>query len=129
MSARAKVAVIVLAAWTAFVWITRINNALADAELSAGGKAFSIVLSLSLLALAAASVWAVWTARAVRVIQVFAAWTVLVWAVRIPMILVADHAVGFKAVHAMLGLVSIALAAVAYRVAVSPAREPAGSLS
>ena len=53
--------------------------------------------------------------EAVRVIHVFAAWTGVVWAVRIPMIVLADHAVGFKVVHAMLGLISIGLAAVAYR--------------
>lgn len=127
--ASARIAVVALAAWTAFVWLTRINNALTDEALSSAAKAGSVLLSLSLLGLAAASVWAVWTARATRVISVFVGWTVVVWAVRLPQILLADHTVGFKAVHAVLGLVSMVLAMVVWRVAVSPQREPAGTLA
>ncbi len=49
--------------------------------------------------------------------QAFAALTVVVWVVRVPLILVADHAVGFKVVHAAIGLVAIALAVGVWRTA------------
>jgi hypothetical protein len=48
-------------------------------------------------------------------LRVFAGWTVVVWVVRVPMILVADHVVGFKIVHATLGLISVGLAALVWR--------------
>ena len=51
----------------------------------------------------------------VRGVTAFAAGTTLYWAVRIPMILLADHPVGFKVVHAVLAAVSIALAVAAWR--------------
>jgi hypothetical protein len=108
---------IVLVAWTVYVWSTRIANALGDAALSSGGKAFSVGLSLTFEAFAVAGIVIVvrsWsrprTHLQARVVQAFAAWTVLVWVVRVPMIALDDHVVGFKVVHAMLGVISIALA-------------------
>jgi hypothetical protein len=109
--------VVGLVVWTAYVWITRIANAWGDAALSTGGKVASTLLSLSLLVPAAAvGVVAVRRRRArpsaaeVVVLRVFAGWTIAVWAVRVPMILAADHSVAFKGVHAALGLVSVVLA-------------------
>ncbi len=49
------------------------------------------------------------------------AWTVAVWVVRIPMIALDDRSVGFKVVHAVLGLISIGLAAVVWRSTSRPA--------
>ncbi len=119
-----------LAGWTLFVWGTRISNALGDAELSSGGKAFSIGLSVALIALAVAAVFARFRHHlmAARLATIFAWASVGVWMIRLPMIVLADHSVGFKVVHAVLGLVAIGLAAIvlwASRVA-SESSDPAG---
>lgn len=110
-----------LAGWTAYVWVTRIANALGDAALDGVGKAVSLVLSLSMLALAAGSAYVLvaarqrpWSTTEVRAVQVFVAWTVAVWAVRVPQILLADHDLAFSAVHTALGLISIVLALVSW---------------
>jgi len=129
MSIAARASVSALAAWTVFIWSIRIFNALGDAALDVGEKAFAVALSLSLLGLAAASVRAAWTGRGVGVIRVFATWTTLVWAYRITMILLAEHEVGFKVVHTILGLVSVVLAVLVYRFAVFQDTEPASSVS
>ena len=113
---------IALVIWSLYVWSTRISNAAGDAALSTGSKAFSIGLSLTFVAFALAGVVVLvrsWsrprTGAECNVLRSFAIWTVVVWAVRVPMILLADHVVGFKVVHAMLGLISIALAALVWR--------------
>lgn len=80
-------------AWTVFVWAGRIRN---------GG---AVLLALSFLALAAIAIW-----RRGRWVTALAVWTVAVWAVRTPFILVHDHPAGFKVVHSVLAVVSIALA-------------------
>jgi hypothetical protein len=111
-----------LVVWSAYVWSTRIRNAAGDAALSTGGKAFSIGLSVTFLAFAVAGLVVVvraWSRALTRVealvLRAFAAWTALVWLVRIPMILADSHSVGFKVVHAVLGLVSMGLAAWVWR--------------
>ena len=86
--------------WTVFVWIGRIRN---------GG---SVLLAASFLALVAV---ALWQRRASWTVTVLAAWTVLVWAVRTPEILVHDHPADFKVVHTVLAIVSIAFAVSAQR--------------
>jgi hypothetical protein len=115
MSRRSRIAIVALAAWTAFVWITRINNAWGDASMSGGGKWITTAVSLALVVLAAGSVWAVWTARARRLVDAFCVTTVVVWVVRVPQILLDDHDVAFKVVHATLGLISVALAGWVWR--------------
>jgi len=45
-----------------------------------------------------------------RGVAALAAATIVVWVVRLPLVLVHDHAAGFKAVHAVLAVVSLALA-------------------
>jgi hypothetical protein len=111
-----------LVVWSAYVWSTRIRNAAGDATLSSGGKAFSIGLSITFLAFAVAGLvvlvraWSRPLTRAETVaLWAFAGWTVAVWLVRIPMILLDDHSVGFKAVHAVLGLISIGLSVWVWR--------------
>jgi hypothetical protein len=84
--------------WTAFVWIGRIRN---------GGSA---LLAASFLVLAALALW-----RRRPWLTVLAVWTVAVWAVRTPYILVHDHPADFKVVHVVLAIVSIALAVSAQR--------------
>ncbi len=85
-------------AWTVFVWAGRIRN---------GG---SVLLAGTFLVLAAIALW-----RRRHWVTALAAWTVVVWAVRTPVILVHDHPVGFKVVHTVLAVVSIALAVTAAR--------------
>lgn len=84
--------------WTVFVWAGRIRN---------GG---SLLLAASFLVLAGLALW-----RRRLWVTLLAAWTVGVWAVRTPYILVHDHPADFKAVHVVLAVVSIALAVVAQR--------------
>jgi hypothetical protein len=85
-------------AWTVFVWAGRIRN---------GG---SVLLAASFLALVALAIW-----RRGRWITALVVWTIGVWAVRTPDILVHDHPVGFKVVHTVLAAVSIGLAISAQR--------------
>jgi hypothetical protein len=95
---------IVLVVWTAFVWAGRIRN---------GGSILLAGSFLLLAALVVASLWKrVWMRAAVTALVV---WTIGVWVVRTPMILAHDHPAGFKAVHAVLAVVSISLAVWAER--------------
>lgn len=111
---------LVLAGWQVLVWGTRIDNVLGDDGLDAGGKAARLALSASFLALAAVAVWAWRSARhgglvapaAARWVRVGAAWTTGVWVVRGVGIALGDHDAAFIAVHLVLAVVSIALAAV-----------------
>ena len=101
--------------WTVFVWGNRISNALNSDE-STGGKIFSVVLSLVMLAFAL-SVALIWVRQRftqlsesmVRVITAAGVVTVLVWLVRIPQIALGDHDAGFIIVHALLGVISIVI--------------------
>lgn len=89
---------IVFLAWTVFVWAGRIRN---------GG---SVLLAASFLVLAVMAAW-----RRGRWITALVIWTIGVWAVRTPYILVHDHPVGFKVIHTVLAAASIALAISAQR--------------
>lgn len=98
-----------LAGWTVFVWGTRVRNIARD-----GGTTVSLLASVALVALAV--VVAVSLVRGGRprwAVPALAAATVVAWALRTPAILLADHAVGFKVVHTVLALVSVALAVAA----------------
>ena len=88
----------VFVGWTVFVWAGRIRN---------GGSA---LLAASFLALAAMAIW-----RRGRWITALVVWTVAVWVVRTPFILVHYHPGGFKVVHTVLAAVSIGLALSAQR--------------
>lgn len=97
-------AALVLVAWTVFVWAGRIRN---------GG---SVLLAASFLVLAAVVVASMWKRRwRPYAVGALAIWTIVVWAVRTPMILVHDHPAGFKIVHTVLAVVSIGLAVWAER--------------
>ena len=115
-------ALLALVVWSLYVWSTRIRNATGDDTLSSGSKAFSVVLSLTFIAFAVAAAVVLvraWSRPLARVealvLRGFAVWTVAVWVVRIPMIALDGHSIGFKVVHAVLGLISIALAAMVWR--------------
>lgn len=107
------------AAWMAFVWVTRIRNALGDDGLSTGGQVQAYGLSALGLGGAAAMAW--WARSAceggegaagvpVPGVRAVAAAHAGIWLVRGSAIAVGDRAAGFKVVHTVLALVSIALA-------------------
>lgn len=122
-----------LVAWSVFVWGNRISNTWRSTTETTGAKVTSTALALSFLLFAAAVL--VIAIRAWRrpldrieagVVVAFAGWTVAVWIVRMVGIVLADHVVGFKVVHTMLGVVSIVLAALATWVARAEAFERQG---
>lgn len=94
-------ALLAFVAWTLFVWAVRIRNA--------EGSVGAVLLSLTFVLPAVAVL-----VRPAVVLRPLVAWTVAVWAVRIvDIVLLSDHGAGFKAVHAVLGVVSVALGAAA----------------
>ena len=117
VSNRSKWLVIALCGWTFFVWGNRISNAWSSTTESTSAKVSSTVLAASFLVFAVGGIvilvrsWTVpLTNWATNFLLGFAGWTVLVWCVRIVAIVLADHELGFKVVHAVLGLISIGLA-------------------
>jgi hypothetical protein len=118
---------LVLVGWTFLVWTTRISNIWRDADLDTGEKLGRTGLAVSFTVLAVAAVVAVWRASgrsSLVAVAALAGWTVGVWLVRGTRIVLADHDAGFKAVHAVLAVVSIALAALAWREARRVDRAP-----
>jgi hypothetical protein len=124
MPRRRWVLLAIFVAWTAYVWVTRITNTWSSGTESTGGKVFSTVLSGVMLALAVGGVAVLvqtWrrplTVGTARFLQVFCGATVVVWVVRATQISASDHEVGFKVVHVVLGVISIALAVGVWRTA------------
>jgi len=128
MTRSGRAILIAFVAWTAFVWISRISNTLRSTTESTGGKVFSTVLSILMLALATAVIAALvrsWSkpmsSTSLMSLRVAAIATVVVWLVRVPQIVFLDddptHGAPFKIVHAVLGLISMALAAGLWKVA------------
>jgi hypothetical protein len=107
-----------LVGWTFFVWTTRIANIWRDDALDTGEKVGRTGLALSFTLLAIAVVVTLWRRlpqASLVAVGGLAAWSVAVWVVRDVRILFADHEVGFKVVHTVLAVVSIGLAALAWR--------------
>ncbi len=124
MNPSSRIVLLAFVAWTAFVWGNRISNTLRSEE-STSTKTFSSVLSLVLLGFALAVVVVVakaWKsnlgAGGAKVLMSAAVLTVVVWLVRVPMILAADHGAPFKIVHVGLGVVSVVLAALVWQIGV-----------
>lgn len=122
MTSRTRWLLGVLCAWTAFLWTNRLVNAWSSTTETTGQRVVSTVLAASFLALAAIGVGVLvraWrrpdTPAPRHFLLGFAGWTVVVWAVRVVGIALADHEVGFVVVHAVLGLVAIGLAAALVR--------------
>lgn len=113
------------AAWTVFVWATRISNILDDGGPEGGGRAVDLAIAGGLTLLGLVLAVATWRRRPVWALPALVVATAVVWGVRTPLILLdPDHGVAFKAVHAGLAVVSLALAAGAWRS--SPLRSDPG---
>jgi hypothetical protein len=115
---RRRPCALALVAWTFFVWTTRIGNIWRDDALDVGDKIGRTGLAASFTVLALAVAVALWqrSASATRVtVGLLAGWSVAVWVVRDARIVAADHELGFTIVHLVLGAVSVALAALAWR--------------
>jgi hypothetical protein len=91
--------------WTLFVWATRIRIIL-----SQDGSRSAVIVPVVLTVLAIAAL-----VERRRWLAALAAATIAVWVVRLPLVLIHHHSVGFKVVHAALAAVSIWLAAGAWR--------------
>lgn len=108
---------LLLAAWTLFVWLTRVRNAVEDDDLSTAGKAGALALSASFVVLACLVLDATVRHgdRRGALVALLGLWTVVVWPVRTVQIATAGHGAAFVVVHVALGVVSVALAALAVR--------------
>ena len=113
--------VAVLCAVTLFIWLNRIwlNWTNPDVDLPA-----KLALSIPITAFVVASfVVLIAMVRGVDrdaawfrgLVRLFAAGTVVFWAVRLPMILLNDHPAGFLVVHTVLAVASVAAAVAAWR--------------
>lgn len=110
-----------LLAWTTFVWVGRIRNAISDPDLSGADRIGPLVLSASFLVLAVVVGALLYrdhvasstsSAGALRIaVRTFAAVTVAFWVVRAVQIAVRHpDDVPFVVVHVVLAAVSISLA-------------------
>jgi hypothetical protein len=123
-------------AWTLFVWLGRIRNAVGDPALATGGRTGPILLSLSFVipALLLAGMTALQLAhrddhRLARPVSLILAalvvWTAAVWVVRaVDIALRSDRGAAFIAVHLVLATVSVGLGVMAVR---ADRRSPAPS--
>lgn len=104
--------VVALCAVTLFIWGNRVWLAWTNPEDTLGQKlVWSAPITVFVVAAATASAMVLadraGTRAFVATVSVLAAGTILYWGVRTPMILLADHPVGFKVVHALLAAVSV----------------------
>ena len=109
------------AALTLFIWGNRIWLAWTNPDDTVAEKlVWSTPITLFVLAALAVGLLMLRgvdrrSAAFVRLVQAFAGGTIAYWAIRAPMILLADHPGPFKVVHAVLAVVSVASAALAIR--------------
>jgi predicted Co/Zn/Cd cation transporter (cation efflux family) len=111
MPARDLRPALVVAVWTFLVWTTRIRNIWSDTELSQTEQVWRTALAVAFTIGAVAVAGAVFRAvdRVPAVMRVFAVFTTVAWVLRGGQIVLGDWGGGFKAVHSVLALGSIAL--------------------
>jgi hypothetical protein len=105
-------------AWTLVIWTSRLNNIWRDEDLDTAGQLGRSALAASFVAGAVVVALAAWRAApemVVKVVGIAGAATAGVWLARSVAILVGDWSLGFKVVHTVLAVVSVALAAAAFR--------------
>lgn len=105
---RSRVPALGLAGWTLLTWTTRVPLFLTDASLDAGEKVASTLPVLIFVALGLAAGLTVLrrSPQAATWAAALAGWSLAYWVVRLPFILLNDHAVPFYVVHAVLALVA-----------------------
>jgi len=114
-------AVSALAAVTLFIWGNRIwlawtNDEDTLAEKLVWSVPITVFVAAAVVLLAGAASGRRLTDGGLRVAALLLGWgTVAYWAVRAPMISLADHPAGFKIVHGVLALVSVGAASAALR--------------
>ncbi len=130
---------LVLGAWTLLLWITRVRNVLGDAEVGGWSKVWQLGISVLfvVVALALAGLSLVKDDPAMRTLAIrlslgLAVLGSLWWAIRGVNTLFNDHSFGFKAVHTVLALGTIAIGAWVLntqreRLGTAPGGRPAGS--
>jgi len=107
-----------LAVWTLAIWGSRLRNAVADDELSGRELLQAVGIAAVFVGLAivlGVGLWrrGAWTAPALIVLVIAG---VVRWTIRGPVILLSDDwDTGFKIVHTVLWLVTVALSAMAWR--------------
>lgn len=113
---------LVWSGWTLFVWTTRIRNIWTDQDLETAAQIGRTALALAFTLFAVVSIAGWWHERrglpwtfARRWIAAFAVFTTAVWIVRAVQIALADHGAAFIAVHTVLAVISVSLAAWAWR--------------
>jgi hypothetical protein len=129
MSRRARSWVVAFVVWTGLVWTTRIGNIWRDDDLTSGDRwgRTALAASFTLLALVVVVALVRRTVGARSAVGALAAWTVVVWVVRAVGIALGDHDTAFVVVHLVLAVVSVALAAVAWRASSSDRRTSASA--
>ena len=103
-----------LIGWTVVLWVSRLRNVLADDDLTSTGRAVRIGVVIVFVALALGAGWGVRRGDR-RPMWVLVVWSVGYWLVRGGGILIGDWSVGFKVVHTVLMIVSLAAAGLVAR--------------
>lgn len=107
-SGSADTAVWVVVGWTLFMWATRTRLIFTEKDLSLGDVIVRVLPVFLFVALALTLVAGLRTGRPdlPRLVAVTAVWTSGYWLVRITLIVIHDHSVGFKAIHVVLAIIS-----------------------
>lgn len=102
--------------WTNRIWLAWTNDEDTVAEKLVWSTPITLfVIAAAVLAVAMLREADRGSSAFVKGVKAFAAGTVVYWAIRAPIITLADHEVGFKVVHGVLALVSVAAAVGAWR--------------
>lgn len=100
------------AAWTLFVWSSRVGLAAADPSvtwLSWARIALSLTFGVVLVLLAVRSHTGTRSSWAAGVMVAFAGWMVVVWMPSLVSVLAGEYDAAFKLVHALLAIASLAV--------------------
>lgn len=112
-SPRTRLAALGLCGWTLLTWVTRVPLLWGDEGVDAAAKVASSVPVVVFVALASVAGVATLrrSGRAGVAVAVLAGWSLAYWAVRLPLVLLADHPLAFDLVHSMLAVVSCTVSA------------------
>ena len=109
-------AVLTLVIWGNRIWLAWTNDEDTVAEKLVWSVPITVFVAVAVALVAVAVRGQPLTVGWRRTLATGLAWgTVVYWAVRAPMITLADHPAGFKVVHVVLALVSVAASAAALR--------------